>query len=127
VGRFTWAWILAAFCLVVSVEHIRVLRAACTWRWLTGVGVASYSIYLVHQPLLLLFSRLPLILVVSLPILSGFVFWWLAERPWVDTPLRARAIAVVEARLSRYAIWLRVPHPIVPLQRKTTQRTELVA
>ena len=127
VGAFTWAWILAAFCLVISAGQIRTLRDLCSMRWLTAIGIASYSIYLVHQPFIMLVRNLGVIALIALPLAGGFAFWWLAERPFVETALKGRCLRVIEAALTRYAERLGVLKTTITLHEQEQQPGELVA
>jgi peptidoglycan/LPS O-acetylase OafA/YrhL len=68
-------------------------------RWLARIGVASYSIYLVHLQILQIvvpvlvdhFKELPVLLLVATCVVCGLStvmaislpFYWLIERPWV--------------------------------------------
>ncbi|HLI96171.1 MAG TPA: acyltransferase, partial [Candidatus Baltobacteraceae bacterium] len=75
-------WQLAAFALVLVSARIRVLRAVLSAPPLVVTGVASYSIYLVHEPIVTqLQSRLELPFAQSMcvsyaaALLAGFAFW----------------------------------------------------
>lgn len=57
-------------------------------------GRCSYSIYLVHYPLIGIAAHYGVypLLAGALAVASGVVFWWVAERPFVETALRDRLI-----------------------------------
>jgi peptidoglycan/LPS O-acetylase OafA/YrhL len=91
-------WHLAAFLLVVASEAApfeRILRAAP----LAFTGAASYSLYLVHQPVLdgLAFAGAGPALATAAALGAGFAFYAAVERPLLD----ARFRRPVEAALGR--------------------------
>ena len=94
-GFITPLWALAMFAVVVSVGSFRVFEMVLSFRGLTVIGLASYSIYLIHQPVILFCEARGigpwLALFVSL--LAGFAFWAAAERPFVETALRVRMLS----------------------------------
>lgn len=80
----------AAFAFVIAAGEIPFLTRLLSTKALTFIGGASYSIYLIHAPLMGVveeFGFLPELAAV-LGILAGIVFWYLAERPFVEAPLR---------------------------------------
>lgn len=100
-------WQLAAFFCVVAGGSSRLFGAVLRSKPLVATGIASYSIYLVHEPLITLAeARLPLppaaaAIVASLAALAaGFAFWAILERPWVAGPLRNRMLAFLKPRLA---------------------------
>lgn len=96
-------WQLAMFFFVVLAGYSTALRQILSCRPLVWIGIASYSIYLIHEPLV---QRLDLALPQSLAldwfaavVMSvglGFAFWFVAERPWVYGRLRARSLPLLE-------------------------------
>jgi peptidoglycan/LPS O-acetylase OafA/YrhL len=71
-------------------------------RWLIWLGVASYSLYLTHYPVIALAKQIHAapVWAFSATLAVGFGFWFVAERPLVYTSLRDRAIARTELELS---------------------------
>lgn len=116
-GGFNPPWMLAAFFLVVSAGHLPSLRAVCSMRWLTVVGVASYSIYLVHQPALMLVERWGTFAMLAIPLATGFAFWRVAERPFVEGRLRERLVALTEEWLALQTHRLGLRARAIPLSR----------
>ncbi|HET9095355.1 MAG TPA: hypothetical protein VFN37_01730, partial [Candidatus Baltobacteraceae bacterium] len=109
-------WQLAAFAFVLLAGRVSALRAMLSRKPLVAVGIASYSIYLVHEPVVtLLQSRLQLPLAQSMllsygaALAVGFAFWALFERVWTSGPLKARAVAFMEPRIARAAQTLEIP------------------
>jgi peptidoglycan/LPS O-acetylase OafA/YrhL len=93
-------WHLAAFFTVVA--GVGMLQNALAWRPLAALGIASYSIYLVHQPIVLWLLRYDLAkpLCAILAIGAGLGFWLAVEQPsllWEarskKRPSTARAVA----------------------------------
>lgn len=87
-------WQLAAFCFVVAAGTLPALRRLLSARMLVATGVASYGIYLVHQPIVEIVENElrgpagPLAALIVAP-LAGFAFWAIAERPFTTGSLRA--------------------------------------
>jgi peptidoglycan/LPS O-acetylase OafA/YrhL len=106
-NRLSATWQIAAFLLVVAGGENVLLNRVLSNRWLAVVGGASYSIYLVHEPLIAfmiahgVFAPLAGIAGVGL----GFAFWSLAERPFVQPALRERLTAEFYRFLPR---WCRI-------------------
>jgi peptidoglycan/LPS O-acetylase OafA/YrhL len=76
-------WHLAAFFAVVAGVGIGWMRDVLAWRPLAGIGVASYSIYLVHQPIILWLMRydIPWPVCAALGVAAGLLFWLVVEKP----------------------------------------------
>jgi peptidoglycan/LPS O-acetylase OafA/YrhL len=121
-------WQLAAFAFVLLAGRVAALRSLLSLRPLVAVGIASYSIYLVHEPVVtLLQSRLQLPFAQSMlvsygaALAVGFAFWALFERAWTSGPLKARAIAFLEPPIARAAQALGVPLHLPFWERPITQ------
>lgn len=109
-------WQLAAFACILLSARISMLRSALSFAPLVAIGTASYSIYLVHEPVVALVqSRLHLpflqsmLAAYALAVLAGFAFWVAFERVWTSGPLKARAVAALEPLLARLAQTLDIP------------------
>jgi peptidoglycan/LPS O-acetylase OafA/YrhL len=124
-GFITPVWALAMFAVVVAAGAFKPIEAVLSFRGLTTVGFASYSIYLIHQPVILFceaHGTSPwLALAVSL--LAGFAFWAAAERPFVETSVRVTLLKELSSVFNRWAVWLRVD-PILGFQKSTTEKAE---
>lgn len=102
--RTNMGWQFAMFAFVVLSGYSSVLRRALSWRPLVSIGMASYSIYLIHEPLVqrvdvalphsLLFDY---IAGVTVSVVCGFAFWYIFERPWVYGSLRRMCLPQLEA------------------------------
>lgn len=89
------AWQLAAFFFVVAAGSVPWLRAALSLRPLVWVGVASYSIYLVHEPIIALAEQtvgLNAALAGIGAIVCGGAFWCAFERPFTSTRLKRQMV-----------------------------------
>ena len=98
-------WQVAAFCLVLAVGSAPLLRAAFSIRPLAWIGVASYSIYLVHEPLVATIEHntaMSAFLVGALAVTAGTAFWAVFERPFMATSLKGRLVMFLHPRLSRF-------------------------
>jgi peptidoglycan/LPS O-acetylase OafA/YrhL len=114
----SFAWHIACFLLVICVATIPVFRRVFAWAPLIAAGRISFSIYLVHQPVLALTFAIAGTGVVAgvcaltATFAAGFVFWWCLERPLTDSArrraLRERALPA----LRRGWAWLGLP-PVV--------------
>jgi len=103
-------WQLASFFLIVAVGRTPALKRIFEAAPLRATGVAAYSIYLVHQPLVNLWTDSiapaagPLqgfcgSVVIGLA--GGFLFYFVGERPFVTDPLRARLVRGLREPLAR--------------------------
>ena len=114
-------WQIAAFCFVVASAQ-PVLRRLLSWRPLTLVGTASYSIYLVHEPIIVFIEARvpagPLLgpLAIAASIGAGFLFWLLWERLWTSGRVKERAIRSAESACAFVGARLQIPRTI-PLGR----------
>ena len=112
-GGSSIPWQLTAFCVVVAADRLSIARRALSFRPLAAIGVASYSIYLVHEPLVafadqrleLLAAQHPALhlsrvetgaLAFALALAAGALFYAIAERPFVTGRLRARLVTTLE-------------------------------
>jgi peptidoglycan/LPS O-acetylase OafA/YrhL len=107
-------WYLAAFAFVLTVNGSAGLsRLWAAWP-LAALGLASYSIYLVHEPLIALLERggINPFVAAFAGIAFGFTFWFVAERPFVQTSLRGLLISELRPAFDRWLRWLNVPTSI---------------
>src|SRR5579885_1844736 len=102
------AWQAAAFCFVVSAGAVPWLNKLVSNRLMTCIGTASYSIYLIHDPLLDFLARhgQNIILASGLSVGAGIVLWALVERPLVQsTVIRRRLLAEISDFIPK---WLEI-------------------
>ena len=95
-GQDQFGWHVAAFLFVVTAGVFAPLRAVLGWAPLRAIGLASYSIYLLHEPLLGIFiGRMDWLPSVGLTVLICFAFWAVFERTLLLAPIRKRLVATV--------------------------------
>jgi peptidoglycan/LPS O-acetylase OafA/YrhL len=85
----------AAFAFVIAAGEIPLLTRLLSTRAMVFIGGASYSIYLIHAPLMGVaeeFGVWPAVAAIF-GVLAGIGFWYLAERPFVEAPLRDALLA----------------------------------
>lgn len=107
-------WQLATFFFVIAAGASRIMRTVLSWKPLVMCGVASYSIYLVHEPLIAFsFGHLGgatgIVCAAGLAMSAGFAFWWFAERPFTDGALRRPLLEHVGRVVDRLFAWVRCP------------------
>jgi peptidoglycan/LPS O-acetylase OafA/YrhL len=106
------AGLLAAFFFVLACGSMPALRAVLGFRPLAWVGVASYSISLVHEPVIGALENnagvSPLVAALG-GIAAGFAFWALLERPFMTNPLKARLVNWLAPRIRKLADFVGVP------------------
>jgi peptidoglycan/LPS O-acetylase OafA/YrhL len=97
-------WQAAVFLLVIAAGSHGWLHRALSMKWLTTIGLASYSIYLIHGPVMVFALSRGWNPVVAglLGIAAGFAFFFVAERPFLKGSLRSNLIAQFEAFLPRW-------------------------
>jgi len=110
------AWQIAMFAFVVVAGNIGWLRSALSIRPLVAIGTASYSIYLVHEPIASFFQEhvlwpgaWRLAGAYGTAIIAGLIFWFLFERIWMAGAVKARSIAVLTPRFASAMRWLGIP------------------
>jgi peptidoglycan/LPS O-acetylase OafA/YrhL len=110
-------WQLVAFAWVLLASSWRPLQRVLGVPPLALAGAASYSIYLIHVPVVqAVHVHFPALgpLLESLAsavagIAAGLAFWRVFEFPFVETSLKGVAIAKVEPVVARIFAWLRLP------------------
>ena len=97
-------WSVTAFAFVVAAGCSHRLGAFLSFRGITAVGVASYSIYLIHGPVIGFAQSHGVnpVAATALGVSAGFAFWAVAERPFTQTALRARLVAEFEAAFRKW-------------------------
>jgi peptidoglycan/LPS O-acetylase OafA/YrhL len=95
-------WHLLCFFVVVAASTAP-LRPLFEWRPLVVTGVASYSIYLVHLPVIWGLQRRGVtgLLPIAAGLAAGFAFWWFVERRLVEPGTRAKIQAAIYGLLLR--------------------------
>lgn len=109
-GEVGPAWEVASFFLVIAAGAIPALERMLSVKILAAVGIASYGIYLVHQPVVDLLEKIgahPIIAGVA-GVAVGFLFWWLAERPFVQGRMRAAILRFLDLRSFQFAVFCRM-------------------
>lgn len=93
-------WHVAAFLTVIAVTGNYRLRRCFSHPALVATGVASYSIYLVHHPILaeLVLRGVPIWLAAVVSVAAGFGFWYGVERTLSAAPVRKRLEAALTFR-----------------------------
>ena len=96
-------WGVAAFAFVLLARRDLRLRALLSVRALSSIGVVSYSIYLVHEPLIAMleYSGIPQIAAMIAGVAAGAAFWWAVERPITEDPLRRSMVVAIRNALAK--------------------------
>ena len=99
-------WQLAVFALVVASGANRLLRRLLSARVLVATGIASYAIYLVHEPAIAFVEGHVhglggAVAAGFLAIAAGFAFWAMAERPFTTGSLRAPLLVAAQRLVAR--------------------------
>ena len=107
---------VAAFGLFVYAGHVSVARTVLQSTILSAIGRCSYSIYLVHEPVVGIVNRLfsgalPPAALIPLAALAGvaagFAFSQVFEQPLLHGRLRRRALDALEPAIRR--LWTSMP------------------
>jgi peptidoglycan/LPS O-acetylase OafA/YrhL len=109
------SWEVVAFLLVALVNCDATAKRLFSNPLLVAIGVASYSIYLIHEPLIAMLEHVnvfpPVAFAIALGI--GLAFWWSVERPLTGN-LRRPLVGSVQAVIA--AVW----HPATAAAAATT-------
>lgn len=112
-------WQIVMFLFVLAGGSFAWLRRALSFAPLAAIGTASYSIYLVHEPVVTLLAKYaPLpgvaesVLAYAAAVAAGFAFWVLAERAWTSEPLKGASVARIRPHLERLFRSLDLPQSI---------------
>lgn len=79
--------VIGAGILVIAAVHCTTLRRVLTWRPVAWLGAVSFSLYLIHEPIVILMANITdampwtLVTAVPLAVAVAWVFWLIAERP----------------------------------------------
>ncbi|WP_308490890.1 acyltransferase family protein [Microbacterium terrisoli] len=79
--------VIGAAIFVVAAVHCAPLRRALTWRPVVLLGAISFSLYLIHEPIVIFMANLTdamtwtLLTAVPLALITAWVFWLVVERP----------------------------------------------
>lgn len=97
-------WDVAMFLLVVASGTTGFLRGVLSVPALTAIGVASYSIYLVNEPIAVALNNAAVSpwLIALAGVAAGFAFWAAAERPFTDTKIRSYLLAELSSTFRRW-------------------------
>jgi peptidoglycan/LPS O-acetylase OafA/YrhL len=122
-------WQLATFFLVVAAGSLSWLRAILATPALVATGVASYAIYLVHEPIVEFFvHRMPgfpgVCAAAVLALGAGFLFWAVAERPFTTGKLRRPLLGPTGAFVRRCFALSGVPETILLAGKRLETLTE---
>jgi len=100
-------WQIAMFALVVTAGNMKWLRGVLSVRPLVAIGTASYSIYLVHEPVVAFFQEhvlwagpWRLLGAYGTAVIAGLLFWYAFERAWMYGAVKAHAIAALSPRVA---------------------------
>ncbi len=101
-------WHVAAFGFVIYAGRAVWLQRILASAPLARIGIASYSIYLVHEPVVSFFAsrsagNVPVAYAAAVgsALAAGFALWWLVERPITDPAFVRRTVGALRGELAR--------------------------
>lgn len=107
--------VVAAFALVVAAGALPALRGALSFLPMRTIGLASYSIYLLHDPVLDYCEKLrdvPVAPAALLALVVSFAFFACFERPFLSGRLRDRLLRGAGAAPGRALAYLGLPRAV---------------
>jgi peptidoglycan/LPS O-acetylase OafA/YrhL len=109
----SFPWHIVAFALVLVAATVPFGRSILGSRPLAALGTASFSIYLVHQPVIALVHAVwgpdAGALAFAGSIAGGAAFWWCCERPLIDSARRRRWRERARPLTRKVLSWVGVP------------------
>ena len=121
-------WQLVAFCFVLAAGALPWLRSCLSLQPIVWIGLASYSVYLVHEPVIALLehnSGTSPWLAATIAIACGIAFWAFFERPFVATRLKDKLVAIATPVIRELMMWLRIEHSVM-LKRELAESIVLI-
>ncbi len=99
-------WQIACFAFVVAAGEYALLRRVLSLRPLVAIGIASYGIYLVHEPVIQLVEAhlhgpATELIAGTAALAVGGLFWAVGEIPFTTGPLRAPLLAAARPLVAR--------------------------
>jgi peptidoglycan/LPS O-acetylase OafA/YrhL len=94
------SWQIASFILAVAVASHAGLRRIFSSRPIVAIGIASYSIYLLHEPILcaLMWSHIWPVVSAIFALTISVAFWYFVERPLTTRRTRAFFVMLLSPR-----------------------------
>ncbi len=114
-SRVQVGWQLTAFFTVVAVGALPWLKRLLSARPIVAIGIVSYSIYLVHEPLVgitLANTSWGFFGAVAVGIGAGALFWFPCERPFMATSLKEKLSGLLRPPIARLLSWVGIPREI---------------
>jgi peptidoglycan/LPS O-acetylase OafA/YrhL len=108
-------WQVGAFFLVLAAGALPWLRAVLSSRPLVFIGIASYSIYLVHEPVIAAIehnTKLNIFLAGGAGVAAGIAFWALFERAFMTRTLKKPLVDFLRPRIERLCEHVGLPHHV---------------
>lgn len=105
-----FGWHVVAFALVVAAGRERWLQSLLSQRALVAIGTASYSIYLVHEPIISaavgtlgpkLGTTSAMLVAIALGLAGGFFLWAIVERPITNRRIVGSFVIATDASIRR--------------------------
>ena len=116
-------WQVAAFFFLLAAGASPLLRSVLSSRPLVFIGVASYSIYLVHEPIIAAIEHntsLNIFLAGCAGVASGIAFWALFERPFMTRRWKKPLVDFTRPRLEHLCRHLGLPDHLELTQTRQT-------
>jgi peptidoglycan/LPS O-acetylase OafA/YrhL len=107
---------LALFCAIICILRNSLLSAMFSAWPLRAIGISSFSIYLIHEPVMRVLQyriRASILESVFAALAVGFTFWFVVERPISQTALRGRLQAFFLPAFERATQFLSIPQKSV--------------
>jgi peptidoglycan/LPS O-acetylase OafA/YrhL len=125
-------WQFAMFFFVVAAGTLPWLRSVLSTRALVATGVASYSIYLVHEPIVdILLHRFSgpvgLGIAAVTALAAGFAFWAVAERPFTTGNLRQPLVEVALRAVNHLFAFAGIPETLALEPHRIPARADVPA
>lgn len=112
-------WQLASFFFVATVSSVPALRAILAVRPLVAVGLASYSVYLMHEPVIAWIESNatvgPIVAAIA-AIAIGMSLWVLFERSTTQGDIRRRLLPRLDIIVRGALRWFGLPESIARLE-----------